>query len=230
MYRLEGKVALVTGASGAIGHDISIALANAGADIIAAGRNLDRLQDTADMVRKCGRKCLIITADISQSEEPKRIFEECYEAFERVDIVINNAGTNVSKEAGRFTEGEFDLIVNTNLKGPFLLSQLFAEKMKTGYGGNIIFITSQLGKIAMLYQCLYGATKAALMQITRSLALEWARYNIRVNSVSPGPWSKGMSEPLLQNRKIKEALTHMTPTHRLGREGDIGGGCHFSSL
>jgi NAD(P)-dependent dehydrogenase (short-subunit alcohol dehydrogenase family) len=227
MFSLEGKVALVTGASGAIGSEISIALADAGADIIAAGRNLDRLQNTADMVRGCGRKSVIITADISQSGEPKRVCEECYESFERVDIVINNAGTSVSKEAGGYTEGDFDLIVNTNLKGPFLLSQLFAEQMKNDKGGNIIFITSQLGKIAMHYQCLYGATKAALMQVTRSLALEWARYNIRVNSVSPGPWSKGLSEPLLQNKKVEEALNRMTPTRRLGKKGDIGGAVIF---
>jgi NAD(P)-dependent dehydrogenase (short-subunit alcohol dehydrogenase family) len=224
-FNLEGKVALVTGASGAIGRDISIALAQAGADIIAVGRSIERLQETAKMAQKYGRKSLVISADISTLESTKRIVEASFDVFDHVDILVNNAAANVFKMAEAFNAGDFDLIVNTNMKGPFFLSQRFAEKMKKG--GNIIFITSQLGKTAMSFACLYGATKAALMQMTRSLAFEWAKYQIRVNSVSPGPWSTGMLEPVFKDGKSKEALVRLTPSRRLGEEGDIGGAVVF---
>ncbi|MFH1350603.1 MAG: SDR family oxidoreductase [Pseudomonadota bacterium] len=227
MFSLKGKVALVTGASGAIGRDISIALAKAGAHIIAAGRNIDRLKETADLVSKFGNKPLIIRADISESEDVQRISRECLDAFDHVDILVNNAATNLFKKAESFTWDEFDMIIVTNMKGPFFLSQLFLEKMNKKKGGSIIFITSQLGSTAMNYACLYGATKAALMQITRSLALEWAKFKIRVNSVSPGPWSTGMLEPIFSDGKTKEALIGMTPSRRLGEEGDMGGAVVF---
>jgi NAD(P)-dependent dehydrogenase (short-subunit alcohol dehydrogenase family) len=227
MFSLDGKVALVTGASGAIGRDISVALANAGADIIAVGRNTVRLQETAEVVAKYGRKSLVISADISKLKDVKRISKECFDTFDRVDIVVHNAGTNVFKMAESFTEDDFDLIINTNLKGSFFLSQLLADRMKTDKGGNIIFITSQLGSTAMNFACLYGATKAALMQVTRSLALEWAKYSIRVNSVSPGPWSTGMLEPVFKDGRTKESLIRMTPALRLGEDGDIGGAVIF---
>ena len=227
VFNLEGKVALVTGASGAIGRDISIALAQAGADIIAVGRSVERLQETAEMAQKCGSKSLVISADISTLESTKRIVEASFDVFDHVDILVNNAAANVFKMAESFNSGDFDLIVNTNMKGPFFLSQSFAEKMKNNKGGNIIFITSQLGRTAMSFACLYGATKAALMQMTRSLAFEWAKYQIRVNSVSPGPWSTGMLEPVFKDGKTKEALVRLTPSRRLGEEGDIGGAVVF---
>jgi len=224
---LEGKVALVTGASGAIGRDISISLAKAGADIIVVGRNPDRLKETAERITKYSRKAFIISADMSKMQDVKRIPKESLERFGRVDILINNAATNIFKKAEKFTEEEFDSINDTNFKGPFFLSQFFAESMKINGGGNIIFITSQLGKMAMDFACLYGATKAALMQITRSLAFEWAKYKIRVNSVSPGPWSTGMLETVFKSGKTKEALIRLTPSGRLGGEGDIGGAVIF---
>ncbi len=227
MFRLDGRVALVTGASGAIGRDISIALARAGADILAVGRDMGRLQETARLVGETGRSARALEADISRTDEIRRLAERAGREFGRLDILVNNAGTNVFRLAGQFTEEDFDLIMNTNLKGPFFLSQLVAESMKGQGGGNIIFITSQLGSVAMNFACLYGATKAALMQVTRSLALEWARYNIRVNSVSPGPWSTGMLEPVFQDGRTKEGLIRQTPLRRLGGEGDLGGAVVF---
>ncbi len=227
MFSLEGKVALITGASGAIGRDISISLAKAGADIIALGRNADRLSETAEMVGSCGKRTLTISADICNMEDVRRIPKECFDRFDHIDILVNNAAANVFKKAEDFTADDINLIFNTNVKGPFLLSQLLAERMKMVKGGNIIFITSQLGKTAMNFACLYGATKAALMQITRSLAFEWAKYKIRVNSVSPGPWSTGMLEPLFKDGKTGDALIRLTPARRLGGEGDIGGAVVF---
>jgi NAD(P)-dependent dehydrogenase (short-subunit alcohol dehydrogenase family) len=227
MFSLEGKVALVTGASGAIGRDISMALAEAGADLVLVGRNTDRLRETAGVVEDKGGKSHAIMADLSKSEDIARIIQESMDQFQSVDILVNNAATNVFKKAEKFTEEDFDLIFTTNVKGPFSLSQGFSEIMKSNCGGNIIFVVSQLGQTAMNFACLYGATKAALMQITRSLAFEWANCNIRVNSVSPGPWSTGMLEPVFKDGVTEEALIRMTPSGRLGGEGDIGGAVIF---
>ena len=227
LFNLEGKVALVTGASGAIGRDISLALAKAGAAVIVSGRNSERLEKTAELVAQCGRKSRIIAADLSNPKEVEKLAHASLAVFDQVDIVVNNAAANVFKKAERFTEADFDLIIKTNVKGAFFLSQFFAEHMRSIGGGSIIFVTSQLGRTAMNFACLYGATKAALMQITRSLAFEWARYNIRVNSVSPGPWATGMLEPLFRDGKTQEALTRLTPSRRLGDEGDLGGAVVF---
>jgi NAD(P)-dependent dehydrogenase (short-subunit alcohol dehydrogenase family) len=227
LFNLEGKVALITGASGAIGGDISVALAKAGADVIVSGRNMECLSKTAKMVEDCGKKSHIIRADLSDLQAVQKLARISMRDFDHVDILVNNAATNVFKKAEDFTESDFDVIFNTNIKAAFLLSQCFREHMKTVGGGSIIFITSQLGKTAMNFACLYGSTKAALMQMTRSLAFEWARYHIRVNSVSPGPWASGMLEPLYTDRKTKEALVHLTPTRRLGREGDLGAAVGF---
>jgi len=227
IFSLGGKVALVTGASGAIGREISLALAQAGADVVVAGRNTERLQETAKGVQTYARRSLVISADISRLEGVKKIIRESLEAFDHVDILVNNAAANVFKKAEAFDADDFDRIMNTNVKGPFFLSQGIAERMKENQGGNIIFVTSQLGKTAMRFACLYGATKAALMQMTRSLAFEWAEYHIRVNSVSPGPWSTGMLEPVFKDGKTKEALARLTPSRRLGEEGDIGGAVVF---
>jgi NAD(P)-dependent dehydrogenase (short-subunit alcohol dehydrogenase family) len=227
LFSLEGKVALVTGASGAIGRDISMSLAGAGADLILVGRNAERLRETALMVEKKGRKTHTIMADLSKPNDIARIVQESKDQFQGADILVNNAATNVFKKAEKFTEEDFDLIFTTNLKGPFNLSQQLFETMKSNGGGNIVFVVSQLGQTAMNYACLYGATKAALMQITRSLAFEWAEHNIRVNSVSPGPWSTGMLAPVFKDGVTEEALTRMTPSGRLGGEGDIGGAVIF---
>jgi NAD(P)-dependent dehydrogenase (short-subunit alcohol dehydrogenase family) len=221
-FNLEGKTALVTGASGAIGRDISMALARAGANVIVSGRNSERLKKTAKRINDCGRRSSIIAADLADPSDVQKLAKNSLEDFDHVDIVVNNAAMNVFKKAERFTQIDFDMMMNTNIKGGFFLSQRLAEHMQSIGGGSIIFITSQLGQTAMNFACLYGATKAALMQITRSLAFEWARYNIRVNSVSPGPWATGMLEPLFGDGKTKESLARLTPSCRLGEQGDLG--------
>lgn len=226
-FRLEGKVALVTGASGAIGRDISIALAQAGADIILSGRDRKRLEKSAELVNQCGQRSHILPADLSDLTDVQHLARNSLEAFGHVDIIVNNAATNVFNKAENFSEEDFDRIVNTNVKGAFFLSQWLMKHMKSAQGGSVIFITSQLGRTAMNFACLYGATKAALMQITRSLSFEWAKYGIRVNSVSPGPWSTGMLEPLFGDGKTREALARLTPSRRLGEEGDLGGAVVF---
>jgi NAD(P)-dependent dehydrogenase (short-subunit alcohol dehydrogenase family) len=226
-FHLEGKVALVTGASGAIGRDISQALASAGADVIVSGRNSERLKKTAKLIADCGRRSSIIAADLADPSDVDKLAKSSLDDFDHVDILVNNAATNVFKKAEGFTQNDFDLIINTNIKGGFFLSQRLAEHMQAIGGGSIIFITSQLGQTAMNFACLYGATKAALMQITRSLAFEWAKYNIRVNSVSPGPWATGMLQPLFADGKTLAALTRLTPSRQLGQEGDLGGAVVF---
>ena len=226
-FNLDGKVALVTGASGAIGRDICLALAAAGADVIVSGRNYERLEKTAKMVADCGRQTSVIAADLADPSDVEKLAENSLDAFDHVDILVNNAATNVFKKAEGFTQDDFDMIMNTNVKGGFFLCQRLSEHMQSIGGGSIIFITSQLGQTAMNFACLYGATKAALMQITRSLALEWARYNIRVNSVSPGPWAIGMLEPLFEDGKTQAALMRLTPSRQLGQEGDLGGAVVF---
>ena len=130
-FNLEDKVALVTGASGAIGKDISLALAAAGADIIVSGRDKNRLAETADLVAEYGRKSRILSADLSDPQELQKLAQDSLAAFGHVDIIVNNAATNVFNKAELFTEEDFDLIINTNVKGAFFLSQSLMKQMKS---------------------------------------------------------------------------------------------------
>ena len=131
-FNLEGKVALVTGASGAIGRDICLALARAGADVIVSGRNSERLKKTAKMIADCGRQSSIIAADLADLSDVQKLAENSLAGFDHVDILVNNAATNVFKKAERFTQNDFDMIMNTNIKGGFFLSQRLAEHMQAG--------------------------------------------------------------------------------------------------
>ncbi|MBW1681925.1 MAG: SDR family oxidoreductase [Deltaproteobacteria bacterium] len=226
-FKLEDRIALVTGASGAIGREIALALAEAGAHVVASGRNEGRLGRTVDEVKARGREALALTADLSLLEGVEALAEQALAWKGRVDILVNNAAHNFMQPASRFSPEEFDQVLGTNLRGPFFLTQALGRAMGEQGGGCVIFITSQLGQTAMHMTAVYGATKAALMQLTRSLALEWAPQGIRVNSVSPGPWAEGMLEPLFQDGKTLGRLSRLTPRGRLGRTGDLGGAVVF---
>ena len=213
-FSLENKVALVTGGSRGIGRAIALAFAEAGADVVVSSRKLPDLEQVAEEIRATGRKGLAISSHVAKAEESKNLVEKVKGEFGRIDILVNNAGTN--PYMGPLIDAEewaWDVTMNVNLKGPFMLGQMVARVMKEQGGGNIINIASTAGLNPSALH-IYSVSKAALIMLTRVMAIEWGKDNIRVNAIAPG----------LIKTRFSEALWKGTPAEdRAAAPEDIAG-------
>jgi len=223
-FSLEGKVALVAGGSRGIGRASALAFAEAGADVVVSSRKLPDLEKVAEEIRARGRRGLAITAHIAKIEESKDLVERVKAEFGKIDILMNNAGTN--PYYGSIMDAEewaWDTTMNVNLKGPFLLSQLVARIMREEGGGSIINTSSVGGFRPGEGQGIYSVTKAGLMMLTKVMAREWGKYNIRVNAIAPGVIKTRLSEALWKEPAVGEAAAKRTALGRLGESEDVAG-------
>ena len=193
-FRLDGKVAVVTGASSGLGAAFAVGLAEAGADVAICARRAQRLQETAERVRALGRRCHPVTADVAVPEDCTRVVEETVAALGRVDVLVNNAGIGTAVPATRETPDEFRRVIDINLNGSYWMAQACGRVM--GPGSSIVNVGSVLGSTtAGLPQAAYSASKAAILGLTRDLAQQWTgRKGIRVNALAPGFFPSEMTE------------------------------------
>jgi NAD(P)-dependent dehydrogenase (short-subunit alcohol dehydrogenase family) len=193
-FRLDGKVAVVTGASSGLGAAFATGLAEAGADVAICARRADRLQQTAEQVRALGRRCLAVTADVAIPEDCARVVEETVRELGRVDVLVNNAGVGTAVPATRETPEQFRRVIDVNLNGSYWMVQACGRVMEQG--SSIVNIGSVLGSTtAALPQAAYSASKAAIIGLTRDLAQQWTgRKGIRVNALAPGFFPSEMSD------------------------------------
>ena len=193
-FRLDGKVAVVTGASSGLGVAFALALAEAGADVALGARRVDRLQETKALVEATGRRAIAVATDVVKPEDATALIEAAVAAFGHVDILVNNAGIGTAVPATRETPEQFRAVVDINLNGAYWMAQAAGRVM--GPGSSIINISSVLGiTTAGLPQAAYAATKAGLNGLTRDLAQQWTgRKGIRVNSIAPGFFASEMTE------------------------------------
>jgi len=194
LFRLDGKVAVVTGASSGLGVAFAQALAEAGADVVLGARRADRLTETAALVEAAGRKALCVQTDVAKVEDCDNIVALAMEEFGHVDVLVNNAGVGTAVPATRETPEQFRGVVDVNLNGCYWMAQACGRVMKPG--SSIINISSVLGiTTAGLPQAAYAATKAGLNGMTRDLAQQWTgRKGIRVNSIAPGFFTSEMTD------------------------------------
>ena len=222
-FSLEGKVALVTGASRGIGQATALGLARAGADVALASRKLPELENVADEIRKLGKKSLAVVSHIGRMDEIGNLVSKVKDEFGRIDILVNNAATNPTMDAAiDIKERAWDAIMNLNLKGLFFLSQSVARIMREQGGGKIINISSMAG-IRPDALPVYSISKAGVIMATKVMANEWAKYNIRVNAVAPGAIKTKFSEALYANPEISKTMMSTTPMARLGKPEEIVG-------
>ncbi len=229
-FSLEGKVALVTGASRGMGRATAVAFAEAGADVAIASRKLPDLEKVADEIRKTGRKALPVAAHIGKMEEIGKLVEAVMAEFGRIDILVNNAGGSPALASCLDADERlWDYVMNLNLKGVYFLSQAVARIMKEQGGGKIINTSSVDAFRPEWNVGIYAITKAAVVMLTKSMALELAQYNIRVNAVAPGPVTTRLFDshwfhlPEEEAKAEKAMMAKSLPMQRIGDPDEIVG-------
>ena len=226
-FSLMGKTALIAGGSRGMGRACALAFADAGADVAVSSRHLADLEEVAKEIRAKGRKGLAVAAHFAKLEDSKRLVEEVRREFGRIDILMNNAGTN--PYFGTLLDAEewaWDATMNVNLKGPFLLSQLVARIMKQQGGGSIINMSSAAAFKATILG-IYSVTKAGLIMMTQCTAKEWGQYGIRVNALAPGIIETRFSEALWKDPAVGEAAAKRNALGFLGAADDVVGAALF---
>jgi NAD(P)-dependent dehydrogenase (short-subunit alcohol dehydrogenase family) len=224
LFSLEGKTALVTGASGGIGSDVAVGLARAGAIVGLSGTNIENLRETERQVKGAGGRCAILPADLREVESCRRLIADTQAALGRLDILVNNAGMNRRKRLVEFTQDDYDTIMDVNLRSIFFLSQSAQPVMKEQGGGKIVNIGSMTTFIGLANVGVYGMTKAAVGQLTKTMAIEWARDNIQVNCLAPG----FIKTPLTAQGQwadphISQWILQRVPARRPGTPADLVG-------
>ncbi|MCB5175173.1 2-dehydro-3-deoxy-D-gluconate 5-dehydrogenase KduD [Microvirga lenta] len=225
-FDLTGKTAIVTGANTGLGQAISVALAEAGATIVAVGRSA--MDETERRCRDVGARFHSVQADLSSLEPIERIVAEGAEVGGRIDILINNAGIIRRADAIDFSEKDWDDVMNINLKSTFFLSQAVARRMLAdGAGGKIINIASLLSFQGGIRIPSYTASKSGLAGLTRLLACEWAAKGINVNAIAPGYFITNNTEALRNDPKRSSDILARIPAGRWGDPADLGGAAVF---
>ncbi len=225
-FRLDGRIAVVTGASSGLGAGFAVALAHAGADVVLAARRMDRLERTAAAVRAVGRRALCVTTDVSDPESCADLAATATDTFGQVDVLVNNAGVGTAVPALREEPARFRQVLEVNLEGAYWMAQACARVMEPG--SSIVNVASTLGFIASYVpQAAYAASKAGLIGLTRDLSQQWAgRRGIRVNAVAPGYVESEMTAEI-PRAGLDAFVASRSPLARLGEQQEIDGAVVF---
>jgi NAD(P)-dependent dehydrogenase (short-subunit alcohol dehydrogenase family) len=223
LFDLKGRVALVTGGSGELGRQFANTLAQAGAAVVLAGRRRESLETVRGAIEQAGGRAAIVAVDISQGNAIAIALEAASVAFGPPDVLINNAGTANAKFAVDLTEADWDKVMDVNLRGAFLVAQAFGRaRIAVGGGGTIVNVASITGLTAPAAIAPYAISKAAVIQMTRVLAREWARHSIRVNALCPGYFESEMTAAFLRTPG-GQRMVQAIPMRRIGRPGELDG-------
>jgi 2-deoxy-D-gluconate 3-dehydrogenase len=224
--RVDGKVALVTGAGSGLGQAIAVALAQAGADVALSelpGRD-EAAAQTVRAIEAAGRRAAAWPLDVTHLPTITEIVDRVHAHFGRIDVLVNNAGINVPRLALDVTEEDWDRVLDVNLKGAFFVAQAVARKALVPQGGGkIINVASQNGVIGFHHRAAYCSSKAGLVNLTRVLALEWARYRINVNAIGPTFIETPLTRPMFEDPAFREEVLSRIPLGRIGRPEDVAG-------
>jgi NAD(P)-dependent dehydrogenase (short-subunit alcohol dehydrogenase family) len=227
-FDLTGQTALVTGASRGLGRSISLALANAGADVALGVRDPGSAEDLAAEIEAMGRRAAIVALDVRRLDGIGPAIDRVVEAFGRIDILVNNAGLGPSNLAEDVTESDYDLTFDVNVKGTFFVSQAAGREMiRQGYG-RIVSLSSQAGFVALPTESVYCMSKAAIAHMTKCLAVEWGKHGITVNAVAPTfIRTPGTAAALSDEAFAADVVERIAGLHRIGEPMDVAGGVVF---
>ncbi|MBJ89424.1 MAG: 2-deoxy-D-gluconate 3-dehydrogenase [Woeseia sp.] len=224
LFRTDGKVALVTGAGTGLGREFAVTLAKAGATVALAARRSDKLAETAEIIERAGGKSLSLSLDVTDSLSVTACLEQIESECGAPDILVNNAGIARQSFLTDITEKDWDAVLDTNLKGVFLVAQATAKAMiRTGTRGSIINIASILGLNVTKALASYIAAKSGVVQLTKAMALEWSRHAIRVNALAPGYFVTEMNKAQFEQAPAQELIKERVPMQRVGDLSEISG-------
>jgi NAD(P)-dependent dehydrogenase (short-subunit alcohol dehydrogenase family) len=224
LFRLDGRSALVTGGTRGLGRVMAEALAEAGASVCITSRSIDAARTAANEIAAAsGARVEGIEAEVATADGVNRLADVAHREFGRVDILVNNAGVNIRGTVGELSESDWDTVLDTNLKGVFLLSRAFGPAMCERRWGRVINLSSMLASIGLPGRAPYAASKAGVVGLTRVLALEWAASGVTVNAICPGPFATDMNRQLLNDPEKYAAFVQKLPVGRWGELHEIKG-------
>ena len=222
MSRLEGHIAVITGASKGLGRQMAEALSQAGAAVALVARSRDLLESVATGIRGNGGRAEVIVADVTDEAEVHQIARQVQSTIGVCDILINNAGINIRKDVEEFTLSNWNEIVAVNLTGPFLMCRAFVPGMKEKGWGRIINMSSIMSHVSLPQRIGYSSTKFGLLGMVKALALELAPHSITVNGISPGPFGTEMNQPIRDDPIVNQQFVSRIPLGRWGKIEEIG--------
>ncbi|WKA53819.1 SDR family NAD(P)-dependent oxidoreductase [Planococcus shixiaomingii] len=220
---LAGKTVIVTGGSKGIGKDIALTFAKLGANVVISGRDQTRLEETLGELQKFNGNCIAVEGDLSDIQQVKRLINESASIFGTIDVLVNNAGVNIAKPAMEVTEEDWDTVLDLNLKSVFFASQAAAKYMLQQKSGRIINIASQMAFVGYIKRAAYCSSKGGLVQLTKALAVEWAKEGVRVNAVAPTFIETELTAKMFEDAEFKKDVENRILLDGLSQPRDISG-------
>ncbi len=227
LFDLSGRVAIMTGAGRGLGRTMALALAAAGADLALASRTAPELETLVEEVNALGRRAIAVPTDVTSPEACEELVAAAIERLGRLDIMVNNAGTNVRKSMLEITPEEYDFVIETNLKGYFNGARAAGRHFVDQGSGKVINISSILGSVALPNQAAYASSKGAIDQLTKVLALEWASAGVQVNGLAPTYFETDLTRPLYEDPERRAFIEERTPMGRWGQPHELAGAVIF---
>jgi NAD(P)-dependent dehydrogenase (short-subunit alcohol dehydrogenase family) len=222
-FRLDGRHALITGGSKGLGRAIADSLAGAGVEVCLVSRHGNEAQAAADEIRSAtGRRAIALEADVTASAQVNEMVERAVAELGHLDILVNNAGTNIRNNIVDYSDEDWLKVLHTNLSSAFYCCRAVGPHLIQRGWGRVVNLASIMALTSMPGRCAYTATKAGLIGLTKTLALEWATHGITVNAICPGPFATEMNIPLLQNPEVHELFTSRIPLGRWGKVEEVG--------
>ncbi|MDO8703826.1 MAG: glucose 1-dehydrogenase [Sulfuricaulis sp.] len=223
MFSLTGKVAVITGGGRGLGKAMALGLAAAGADVVVASRSQPELDSVADEIRSLGRKALAIATDVLSRESIQKLAAKTMDTFGKIDILVNNAGQGCYVPFLKISEEQWDQIIDVNLKGYFLCTQVLGQHMFKAKSGRVINISSAMASHPIRFIAPYAASKGAIDAMTRCLAQEWATRGITVNAIAPGYFATDMNKDAIVDEDISKLVMARTPVKRWAQPDELIG-------
>ena len=222
-FDLTGKAIIVTGAGRGLGEEMAKALAKYGANLVICSRTRSQLESVAEDCRGLGAEVLVQEADMTKLPDIEAMVEASVKAYGKIDVLVNNAGINIPQWAEDVTEEAWDKIYAVNVKGLFFCAQAVARRMIRQKHGKIINISSQASSVGLIMRAAYCSSKGAVDQLTRVMAVEWAKHNILVNSIAPTYIETPLTKPMFENQEFKEWALGNILLKRIGKPEDVTG-------
>ena len=227
-FNLSDRVALITGGSKGLGAAMARSLASAGADVVVASRHLDESQTTADAIlEETGQRTMALEMDVSDRRQVDASVAQIEAAFGKIDILINNAGINIRGSMTDLSDEDWHSVINVNLHGVMYCARAVGKGMIERNYGRVVNVSSTLGHVAIPGRTAYAASKGAVIQFTKVLALEWAPHNITVNALCPGPFLTDINIPVVNDKEAYLRFVEAVPLGRFGDPEEIGGAALF---